>query len=105
MFRKALFLLGLGALQGFIGWFMVKSGLTERTSVSHYRLAIHLITAFITFAFTLWFALELIYHDRINPVHQKKYSSFTRFIFKIIILQIIYGAFTAGLHAGKFANT
>jgi heme a synthase len=43
---KSLFLFALGGLQGFLGWFMVKSGLTERTSVSHYRLAIHLIAAF-----------------------------------------------------------
>ncbi|HRS38956.1 MAG TPA: COX15/CtaA family protein, partial [Bacteroidia bacterium] len=61
MTRKALFLFTLGGLQGFLGWFMVKSGLTERTSVSHIRLAIHLITAFITFGFTWWYALQLLY--------------------------------------------
>src|SRR3954465_611885 len=59
--KKVLFLFLLGGLQGVIGWLMVKSGLTERTSVSHIRLAIHLITAFITFGFTLYFALEIIY--------------------------------------------
>lgn len=106
MIRKSLFLFALGGLQGFIGWFMVKSGLTERTSVSHYRLAIHLITAFITFAFTLWFALQLIYHDeKRNQMLKKKYSATIKFLFAIVIVQIIYGAFVAGMHAGKFANT
>src|SRR5688572_25205728 len=56
--RQALLLFVLGGLQGFLGWFMVKSGLTERTSVSHIRLAIHLIAAFITFGFTFWVLLD-----------------------------------------------
>ena len=56
--KKVLFLFLLGGLQGFIGWFMVKSGLSERTSVSHIRLAIHLITAFITFGFSFGFLSE-----------------------------------------------
>ena len=59
--KKALVLLGLGAFQGFMGWYMVKSGLVDRPSVSHYRLAAHLMTAFITFAYTLWVALDIIY--------------------------------------------
>ena len=48
--RKSLVLFVLGALQGFLGWWMVKSGLVDRPSVSHYRLAVHLCTAFLTFA-------------------------------------------------------
>src|SRR6185503_14032828 len=64
--RKSILLFALGALQGFLGWFMVKSGLSERTSVSHYRLAIHLLAAFITFGVTYWFALQLLYGNR-NP--------------------------------------
>jgi cytochrome c oxidase assembly protein subunit 15 len=106
MIRKSLFLFLLGGLQGFLGWFMVKSGLTERTSVSHYRLAIHLTAAFITFAFTLWYALELIYMNKAkNFSLEKKYSGMIKFLFGLVLLQIIYGAFVAGLHAGKFANT
>ncbi len=106
MIRKSLLLFFLGGLQGFLGWFMVKSGLTERTSVSHFRLAIHLVAAFATFAFTLWFALELIYQDeKRNPSLEKKYSGVIKFLFATVLLQIIYGAFVAGLHAGKFANT
>ena len=59
--KKALILLFLGGFQGFLGWYMVKSGLVDRPSVSHYRLAMHLTTAFITFAYTLWVALDLWY--------------------------------------------
>jgi cytochrome c oxidase assembly protein subunit 15 len=106
MIRKSFFLFLLGGLQGFLGWFMVKSGLTERTSVSHYRLAIHLVAAFITFAFTLWYALELIYtSEKRNSLLRKNYSGIAKFLFAAVLLQIIYGAFVAGLHAGKFANT
>lgn len=102
--RKSLFLFFLGGLQGFLGWFMVSSGLTERTSVSHIRLAIHLITAFVTFGFTFWYALELL-----RPLETKSGRSsapgLVRLIFALLIIQIIYGAFVAGLHAGKMYNT
>jgi heme a synthase len=101
--RKSLVLFLLGALQGFLGWFMVKSGLTERTSVSHYRLAIHLVAAFITFGFTFWYALQLKFEGKEKD--GGKLSSLVKFIFGIVLLQIVYGAFTAGLHAGRIANT
>jgi cytochrome c oxidase assembly protein subunit 15 len=102
--RKALFLFLLGGLQGVIGWLMVKSGLTERTSVSHIRLAIHLITAFITFGFTLYFALEIL-GRKIETRSGNSLLKFIWFLFFVISLQIIYGAFVAGMHAGKIYNT
>jgi cytochrome c oxidase assembly protein subunit 15 len=102
--KKSLFLFALGGLQGFLGWFMVKSGLTDRTSVSHYRLAIHLIAAFITFGFTFWFALQLMFPGKENG-HNKKIASLLKYILALVTLQIIYGAFVSGLHAGKIANT
>lgn len=106
MIRKMLLLFALGGLQGFLGWFMVKSGLAERTSVSHYRLAIHLLAAFITFAFTLWFSLELMYQDKSGTgLQKKKYMRIIQCLLVMVLFQIIYGAFVAGLHAGKFANT
>ncbi|MCX6291128.1 MAG: COX15/CtaA family protein [Bacteroidetes bacterium] len=106
MVRKSIFLFVLGAIQGFMGWFMVKSGLTERTSVSHYRLAIHLVAAFITFAFTLWFALELMYHEKAEASGlKKKHRLMVAALLFLAGLQVIYGAFVAGLHAGNFANT
>lgn len=103
--KKALFLFLLGGIQGFLGWFMVSSGLAERTSVSHIRLAIHLMFAFITFAFTFYYGLE-----QINSVDQsnqptKQTRSFNKLIFALMCVQIIYGAFVAGLHAGKIHNT
>jgi len=101
--RKCILLFALGGLQGFLGWYMVKSGLIERTSVSHYRLAIHLLAAFITFGFTYWFALQLV-AERKDPGN-KKTASLIKYLLAIVILQITYGAFTAGLHAGRIANT
>ena len=52
--KKCVILLFMGSFQGFLGWYMVKSGLVDRPDVSHYRLAMHLTTAFLTFAYTFW---------------------------------------------------
>ena len=62
--KQCLVLLFMGALQGFFGWYMVKSGLIDRPDVSHYRLALHLTTAFITFGLTLWVVLNLMYPEK-----------------------------------------
>lgn len=96
-------LLCMGAAQGFIGWWMVKSGLVKNPDVSHYRLATHLITAFLTFSYTFWVALSLIYPD-------KKHNNIILYklslsLMIIVIIQIIYGAFVAGLDAGKIYNS
>jgi len=100
--RKAIVLLGLGAFQGFMGWYMVKSGLVDNPDVSHYRLAAHLITAFVTFAYTFWVGLDLMFP------HKKEinvdFRNFIRFSLAILLLQIIYGAFVAGLDAGFIHN-
>ncbi len=100
--RKSIILLGLGAFQGFLGWYMVKSGLVDRPDVSHYRLAMHLTTAFITFAYTLWVALDLIFPER--KVVEKRFRNLIRWGMGILLLQIIYGAFVAGLDAGWIHN-
>lgn len=100
--KKCFILLGMGAFQGFLGWFMVKSGLIDNPDVSHYRLALHLTFAFITFAYTLWVALDLIYPDKrkvIIPI--KKLAQITLFF---LLIQIIYGGFVAGLNAGLIHN-
>ena len=92
----------MGALQGFFGWFMVKSGLVDNPDVSHFRLALHLTFAFITFAYTLWVALDLIYPERKEViVPLKKLARVTLFF---LIVQIIYGGFVAGLNAGLVHN-
>jgi len=100
--RKSIILLFLGGFQGFLGWYMVKSGLVDRPDVSHYRLAAHLTTAFITFAYTFWVALDLIYPNK--KVNKKAFRNLLRFSLGVLILQIIYGAFVAGLDAGFIHN-
>jgi len=100
--KKAIILLILGGSQGFLGWYMVKSGLVDKPDVSHYRLAAHLTTAFITFAYTFWVALDLWFPNKKNI--DKKLRNFIRFALAILIIQIIYGAFVAGLDAGFIHN-
>ncbi len=99
---KCFILLGLGSLQGFFGWFMVKSGLIDNPDVSHFRLALHLTTAFITFAYTFWVALDLIYPERVKI--EKSLRTIARFALAFLLLQIIYGGFVAGLNAGLIHN-
>ena len=99
---KAIVLLILGGLQGFFGWYMVKSGLIDRPDVSHYRLALHLTTAFITFAATLWVALDIIYPNKKEVNHNLR--NLIRFTLGITLIQIIWGAFVAGLDAGFIHN-
>lgn len=100
--KKCFVLLGMGAFQGFLGWFMVASGLKDMPDVSHFRLAIHLTFAFITFAYTLWVALDLIYPERKLPVLELR--KIARIALVILIIQIIYGGFVAGLNAGLIHN-
>lgn len=100
--KKCLILLFMGGFQGFLGWFMVKSGLVDKPDVSHYRLAMHLTTAFLTFAYTFWVALDLIFPSKkeINT----RFRNLIRVGLVILVIQIIWGAFVAGLDAGWIHN-
>ncbi|REH01125.1 COX15/CtaA family protein [Flavobacterium aquicola] len=100
--NKCFVLLGMGALQGFFGWFMVKSGLVDNPDVSHFRLSLHLTFAFVTFAYTLWVALDLIYQDKKNAIIPLR--KIARYALAFLLLQIIYGGFVAGLNAGLIHN-
>jgi len=100
--HKCYILLGMGALQGFFGWFMVKSGLVDNPDVSHFRLSLHLTFAFITFAYTLWVALDLIYPDKREVIVPLK--KLARITLAFLLIQIIYGGFVAGLNAGLVHN-
>lgn len=100
--KKSIVLLCLGAFQGFLGWYMVKSGLVDNPDVSHYRLAMHLTTAFLTFAYTFWVALDLIFPTKKDV--NKQMRNFIRIGLIVLIIQIIYGAFVAGLDAGFIHN-
>ncbi|MBR9914239.1 MAG: heme A synthase [Algicola sp.] len=100
--KKSIILLFLGGFQGFLGWYMVKSGLIDNPDVSHYRLAAHLTTAFLTFAYTFWVALDLIFPNKKDI--EKGVRNFIRIGLVVLIFQIIYGAFVAGLDAGFIHN-
>ena len=101
---KLLILLGLGAFQGFRGWYMVKSGLVNEPSVSHYRLAAHLTTAFIICGYIVWIILDMV--DSKPRFISLKSSNWVFITITIAILvQIVYGAFVAGLKAGFFYPT
>ncbi len=100
----ALRLLGifaLGGLQGFIGWFMVQSGLDVRTSVSPYRLALHLGFALTIYAVILWTALPAGYGSPI-PSSKRRHGWIT---LGLLAITMVWGAFVAGLHAGEAFNT
>ena len=88
--------------QGFIGWFMVSSGLVDNTDVSHYRLALHLSIAFFILSLVFWFLLENL---QIKKNKDKISTSFLSIFLFFLILQIILGAFLAGLDGGLIYNT
>ena len=88
--------------QGFIGWYMVSSGLVDRVDVSHYRLSLHLVLAFIILSLVFWnyLSLQNIY------LSFKKINKKIPIIFMLIIfLQICIGAFVSGIDAGKIYNS
>jgi cytochrome c oxidase assembly protein subunit 15 len=96
--KKQLFiLLGFGALQGFLGWFMVKSGLVDVPAVSHHRLAIHLIVAFGIMCYIYWLILNF---NAIEKSPNKSIKTLSKWLITALVIQIIYGAFVAGLKAG-----
>ncbi len=104
--KFALLITILVVLQGTMGWIMVASGLTENTSVSHYRLAIHLLIAFIIFAAIAAFIYAKKRQNKTIYIISN-YKSFKKlfYIFTgLLILQIIYGAYVAGLDAGLIYN-
>ena len=103
LISQSLVLFAMGAMQGAIGWWMVKSGLVDKPDVSHFRLAIHLITAFLTCAFAFWVALPLIYPEKRDG--DNKLLKLTSWLFILVVIQIIYGAFVAGLNAGIGFNS
>jgi cytochrome c oxidase assembly protein subunit 15 len=104
LLRRLLLLFALGALQGGMGWFMVKSGLVDDPRVSHYRLAAHLSIAFAIFGTCLWLAADL---RRRRPQHagRRPVPRGLMVLGALLILQIIWGAFVAGLDAGLQHNT
>lgn len=95
----------LGAMQGFIGWIMVMSGLNDTDLyVSHIRLAVHFMSALVLLCYTLWFALKLLV-PAADRVEDNRLRRFTLMTIALLCLQLIYGAFMAGLKAASVAPT
>lgn len=93
----------LGGLQGGIGWWMVKSGLVDHPDVSQYRLAIHLLMAFLILAIGLWFALDLL-DGKAQPT-AGRLRALSSVAVGMVFLTVFSGALVAGLNAGMSYNT
>lgn len=100
---KLVGLLALGGLQGFVGWWMVASGLVDRVDVSQYRLATHLALAFVILGVTVWLALSA----RLGSARGAagRLTSLALLFWAAVMLQIVLGAFVAGLDAGRIYTT
>jgi len=92
----------LVCLQGFLGWYMVSSGLVNRVDVSHYRLSVHLVTAFLILSIIFWNFLKLS-NIQINRISIKLFP-FKLFLF-LLFIQLIIGAFVSGMDAGTVYNS
>lgn len=106
--RRGLVLFGLGAAQGIMGWLMVASGLVDRPSVSHYRLAAHLSLAFVIFGYALWLARDLaLGADRpaLAAGTRRLLARGLALVGGLLAVQVVWGAFVAGLKAGLYHNT
>ena len=92
----------LVCLQGFIGWYMVSSGLIENNDVSHFRLSIHLSLALFILCLIFWYILNIY---KIEKFHKKISNLLLLSILTLIVLQIILGAFLSGLDGGLIYNS
>ena len=96
------FIFALICFQGFVGWYMVSSGLVDRVDVSHFRLSLHLVIAFLILSLILWNFLNI----KIKKIHSKNIYYYLFFSFLILIfLQITIGAFVSGMDAGQIYNS
>jgi cytochrome c oxidase assembly protein subunit 15 len=101
-------LLGLAALvglQGAIGWWMVASGLVDRTDVSHFRLALHLLTALFLLAALVWTARDFAVMARDPVAVRPRLTGVAWAVIAILFVQLLLGAWVAGLNAGYVAST
>ena len=92
----------LVCFQGFLGWYMVSSGLVNRVDVSHYRLSLHLITAFIILSIIFWNFLKL---TKIQTYRISIKLYMVKFFLFLLFIQLIIGAFVSGMDAGTVYNT
>ena len=92
-------------LQGFMGWYMVKSGLADDVTVSHYRLSAHLLLAFVIISYMFWIFLNTFSKKYKFFYFFDKQTSFVDFFLILILIQIFLGALVSGLDAGKIYQT
>lgn len=103
---RLLVLLALGGAQGAFGWFMVRSGLSgEMTSVSHFWLSIHLLTALLTLALLVWTALDMRALVRDPAARPARLTGIATVTAVILFVQMLLGAWVAGLNAGFASDT
>ncbi len=100
--KKYGIILLLICFQGFLGWYMVSSGLVDRIDVSHFRLSIHLVTAFIILSIVFWRFLQL---TKLRKKYVSIKTHLIKFFLFLLFLQLIIGAFVSGMDAGKVYNT
>ena len=100
-----LIILLLIIFQGFVGWYMVKSGLVNNTTVSHYRLSLHLSVAFLIISLIFWLLINIREKSFKNIFTNEKRSFYFYSLIILLFLQIIIGAFVSGLDAGKIYQT
>ncbi len=92
-------------VQGIIGWYMVKSGLVNNVTVSHYRLSLHLSTALIIISSIFWLIINIKNNTHKGFFNVAKKNIIFQMLFFLILLQVILGAFVSGLDAGKIYQT
>jgi cytochrome c oxidase assembly protein subunit 15 len=102
---KLVALLALGGLQGAIGWWMVASGLVDVPEVSHIRLAVHLLTALLIFGALIWVARDLYALARVPEAKPAKMPLVALWALALLAVQMLFGAYVAGLEAGYAFNT
>ena len=102
VFKKYGLIFVLICFQGFIGWYMVSSGLIDRIDVSHYRLSLHLVTAFLILSVIFWKYLKL---TNLKKNYLPINLNLIKFFIVLLFLQLIIGAFVSGMDAGKIYNT
>jgi cytochrome c oxidase assembly protein subunit 15 len=98
-------LLALGGLQGAVGWWMVTSGLWSGEHVSHYRLAVHLLLALTIMAGLIWTALDLRQLAQYRTARPSRLTGFAGLVIATLFIQLLFGAWTAGMRAGSVSNT
>ena len=101
---KLLGLFVLGGMQGVLGWYMVMSGLVDRTDVSHFRLSAHLLLAFAIMSALIWVALDLRRLARTGENRPSRLTTAAVVTLAVLFVQLLLGAWVAGLNAGKVAN-